>query len=81
MPLVYATPASEHRAIEVQGILARLGQHRAPSVPDLLIASLAETQGLVLQTRISSSSPKSQANPSNAYCSTATEPTAVLVRR
>ncbi|MFZ2238006.1 MAG: PIN domain nuclease [Gordonia amarae] len=48
MPLVYATPASERRAIEVQGILARLGQHRAPSVPDLLIAALAETQDLVV---------------------------------
>ncbi len=48
MPLVYATPASERRSIEVQGILARLGRHRAPSVPDLLIAALAETQGLVV---------------------------------
>jgi predicted nucleic acid-binding protein len=48
MPPVYLTPAIEARAVELQGILARRGQHRAPSVPDLLIASTAELSGLTL---------------------------------
>jgi predicted nucleic acid-binding protein len=48
MPLVYATPGSERRAIELQGLAARRGQHRAPSVPDLLIAALAEERGLTV---------------------------------
>lgn len=47
MPLEHATPAIETRAIEVQGVLARQGHHRAPSVPDLLIAATAELAGLV----------------------------------
>lgn len=42
MPLEYSTPAIEDRAIEVQGQLAERGQHRAPSIPDLLIAATAE---------------------------------------
>lgn len=36
------TPAIEDRALEVQRILAERGQHRAPSIPDLLIAATAE---------------------------------------
>lgn len=48
MPVEKATPAIEARAVEVQGILARRGHHRAPSVPDLLIAATAELAGLVV---------------------------------
>lgn len=40
--------ASERRAVEVQGMLAGRGLHRAPSVPDLLIAAVAEVNGHVL---------------------------------
>ncbi|MBI2705572.1 MAG: PIN domain nuclease [Actinobacteria bacterium] len=42
MPVEYLTPKIEDRAIELQSILAERGQHRAPSVPDLLIAATAE---------------------------------------
>jgi predicted nucleic acid-binding protein len=42
MPLEYSTPAIEDRAIDVQGQLAERGQHRAPSIPELLIAATAE---------------------------------------
>lgn len=42
----YLTPAMEDRAIEVQGLLAARGQHRAPSIPDLLIAATAEALDL-----------------------------------
>jgi hypothetical protein len=35
------------RAIEVQGLLARHGQHRLP-IPDLIIAAAAEVSGLVV---------------------------------
>lgn len=45
MPTAFGTPRIELRAVEVQGILARRGQHRAPSVPDLLIAATAELNG------------------------------------
>lgn len=48
MPLEYLTPAIEDRAIEVQLLLADRGQHRAPSIPDLLIAATAEKNGLVV---------------------------------
>ncbi|MDR1294126.1 MAG: PIN domain nuclease [Bifidobacteriaceae bacterium] len=48
MPLVYATPGSERRAVELQGLAALHGQHRAPSIPDLLIAALAEERGLTV---------------------------------
>lgn len=40
--LDYLTPAIESRAIQVQAILAERGLHRAPSIPDLLIAAAAE---------------------------------------
>ena len=46
MPVANLTPAIERRALEVHGILSRRGQHRAPSVPDLLIAA-AETGRVV----------------------------------
>jgi len=42
MPLEYLTPAAEDRAIEVQLLLADRDQHRAPSIPDLLVAATAE---------------------------------------
>ncbi len=48
MPIEYLTPPTEDRAIEVQGLLADRGQHRAPSVPDLLIAAAAERAGLTV---------------------------------
>jgi predicted nucleic acid-binding protein len=42
MPVEYLTPAIEDRALQVQLVLAVKGQHRAPSIPDLLIAAAAE---------------------------------------
>lgn len=45
MPVEYLTPAMEDRAVEVQRLLAARGQHRAPSIPDLLIAAAAELRG------------------------------------
>ncbi|MDA8435476.1 MAG: PIN domain nuclease [Actinomycetales bacterium] len=42
MPVDYLTPAVEDRAVQVQRILAERGQHRAASIPDLLIAAAAE---------------------------------------
>lgn len=42
MPVEYHTPAAEDRAVHVQRLLAERGQHRAPSIPDLLIAAVAE---------------------------------------
>ena len=38
----YLTPGIEGRAIEVQQLLASRGQHRSPSIPDILIAATAE---------------------------------------
>lgn len=48
MPVEYLTPAIEERAVEVQTLLADRGQHRAPAVPDLLIAATAELVGLTV---------------------------------
>ena len=48
MPVAAMTPVAERRAVDIQGILAARGQHRAPSVPDLVIAALAETSGLTV---------------------------------
>jgi len=48
MPVEHATPAIEDRAIEVQALLADRGEHRAPSIPDLLIAATAELNGMVV---------------------------------
>lgn len=42
MPVEYSAPAIENRAVEVLRKLAERGQHRAPSIPDLLIAATAE---------------------------------------
>ena len=36
------------RAIEIQGLLADKGQHRAASIPDLVIAAAAENTGLTV---------------------------------
>lgn len=46
MPIAYLTPAIEDRAIEVQLLLTRSGHHRAPGIPDLLIAATAEKLGM-----------------------------------
>lgn len=48
MPIEYATPIAEDRAVHVLTLLADRGQHRAPSVPDLIIAAIAESAGLVV---------------------------------
>jgi predicted nucleic acid-binding protein len=48
MPIEYQTPAIEDRAIEVQTLLADTGRHRAPSIPDLIVAATAELAGLVV---------------------------------
>lgn len=48
MPIEHLTPAMEDRAFEVQMVLADRGQHRAPSIPDLLIAATAEKLGLTV---------------------------------
>ena len=48
MPVEYLTPKIEDRAVEVQAALARRGQHRAPSIPDLLIAATAELAELTV---------------------------------
>ncbi|MGH9123761.1 MAG: PIN domain nuclease [Acidimicrobiales bacterium] len=48
MPVEYLTPAIEDRAVEVQVALAERGQHRAASIPDLLIAATAELSQLTV---------------------------------
>ncbi len=48
LPIEYLTPTIEDRAVEVQKILADRGIHRAPSVPDLLIAATAERTGRIV---------------------------------
>lgn len=48
MPIENATPAIEQRAVAIQAMLASAGQHRAPSVPDLLISATAELAGLIV---------------------------------
>ncbi|MGB4780145.1 PIN domain nuclease [Microbacterium sp.] len=48
MPVERITPAIEDRAEEVQMLLADRGQHRAPSIPDLLIAATGEKAGLTV---------------------------------
>src|ERR1035437_4261699 len=48
MPVEYLTPAIEDRAVEVLALLADRGQHRAPSIPDLIIAATAELAGLTI---------------------------------
>lgn len=46
MPVEYLTPSIEDRAVEVQLAMADKGQHRGPSIPDLIIAATAERAGL-----------------------------------
>lgn len=48
MLVEYLTPAVEDRAVEVQALLADRGEHRAPAVPDLLVAAAAERAGLTV---------------------------------
>ena len=48
MPVEHLTPAVEDRAVEVLTLLADRGQHRAPSIPDLLVAATAELAGLTV---------------------------------
>jgi hypothetical protein len=48
MPIEHLTPAIEGRAFEVQMLLADRGQHRAPSIADLLIAATAEKAALTV---------------------------------
>jgi hypothetical protein len=48
MPLEHLTPAAEDRAVEVQLLLAARGQHRAPSILDLLVAATAEVSNLTI---------------------------------
>lgn len=48
MPTEYLTPVIEDRAVQVQAALADRGQHRAASIPDLLIAATAEVARLTV---------------------------------
>jgi predicted nucleic acid-binding protein len=48
MPVECQTPATEDRAVEVLALLADRGQHRAPSIPDLIVAATAELSGLTV---------------------------------
>ena len=48
MPVEYLTPAIEDRAVEILTLLADRGRHRAPSIPDLIIAATAELAGLAV---------------------------------
>jgi predicted nucleic acid-binding protein len=48
MPVEYLTPAIEDRALEILALLADRGQHRAPSIPGLIIAATAELAGLTV---------------------------------
>ena len=48
MPVEYLTPRIEDRAVEIQLALADVGQHRAPSIPDVLIAATAQVAGLTV---------------------------------
>ena len=48
MPVEYLTPAIEDRALDALTLLADRGQHRTPSIPDLIIAATAELAGLTV---------------------------------
>jgi predicted nucleic acid-binding protein len=48
MPVEYLTAPIENRAVEIQAVLADRGQHRAPAIPDLIIAATAELAGLTI---------------------------------
>jgi predicted nucleic acid-binding protein len=53
MPVEYLTSRIEDRALDVQATLAERGQHRAPSIRDLLIAATAELAELTATRRTS----------------------------
>ncbi len=48
LPVECLTPAIEDRAVAVQLALAERGHHRAPSIPDLLVAATAELAQLTV---------------------------------
>lgn len=48
MPVEYLTPRIEDRAVELQSVLAERGLHRAPSIPDLIVAATAELSELTV---------------------------------
>jgi predicted nucleic acid-binding protein len=48
MPIEGITPAIEELAWQTLRQLAKRGQHRAPSIPDLLIAATAQLCGLIV---------------------------------
>ena len=48
LPRAEVGEAQLGRAVEVQTALARQGQHRGVSIPDLLIAAAAEVAGLIV---------------------------------
>ena len=48
MPVEYLTPRIEDRALDLQSLLAARGQHRGPSIPDLLLAATAELADLTV---------------------------------
>jgi predicted nucleic acid-binding protein len=48
MPVECLTPAIEDRAVEILTLLADRSQHRAPSVPDLIIAATGGLAGLTV---------------------------------
>jgi predicted nucleic acid-binding protein len=48
LPRVQTTEAILDRALEVQALLARRSQHRAVPLPDLIVASCAESAGLTV---------------------------------
>lgn len=48
LQFVYGSPRSERRAIEVQQSLMETGHHRAVKLPDLLVAAVAEVEGLTV---------------------------------
>ena len=48
MPVEYLTAAIEGRALQVQSMLAVKAQHRAPSIPELLVAAAAELARLTV---------------------------------
>jgi predicted nucleic acid-binding protein len=48
LQFVYASPRSERRALEVQQRLMERGHHRSVKLPDLLVAAVAETEGLTV---------------------------------
>ena len=48
MPVEYLTPLIEDRAVTIQHVLAARGEHRGPSIPDLLIAATADLAQLTV---------------------------------